>query len=46
LLDNFEWGYGYSQRFGVVHVDFVTQQRTVRDSARYLADVAQSGSPT
>jgi beta-glucosidase len=46
LLDNFEWGYGYSQRFGVVHVDFDTQQRTVRDSARYLSQVARSGSPT
>jgi beta-glucosidase len=45
LLDNFEWGYGYDQRFGVVHVDFATQQRTVRDSARYLAEVARSGSP-
>ncbi len=41
LLDNFEWGYGYGQRFGIVHVDFDTQQRTVRDSARYLAHVAQ-----
>ncbi len=46
LLDNFEWGYGYGQRFGIVHVDFATQQRTVRDSARYLAHVARSGSPT
>jgi beta-glucosidase len=45
LLDNFEWGHGYDQRFGVVHVDFATQQRTVRDSARYLAEVARSGSP-
>ncbi len=33
LLDNFEWAAGYSQRFGIVHVDFETQQRTVKESA-------------
>jgi beta-glucosidase len=30
LLDNFEWAWGYSQRFGIVHVDFETQQRRVK----------------
>ncbi len=45
LLDNFEWGYGYDQRFGIVHVDFDTQERIVRDSARYWAEVARTGNP-
>ncbi|MBL7976939.1 MAG: beta-glucosidase [Bacteroidetes Order II. Incertae sedis bacterium] len=38
LLDNFEWGYGYSKRFGIVHVDFETQKRTPKSSARFLQD--------
>jgi beta-glucosidase len=33
LLDNFEWAHGYSQRFGIVHVDFATQTRTLKKSA-------------
>jgi beta-glucosidase len=32
LLDNFEWGYGYSKRFGLIHVDYQTQQRVIKDS--------------
>jgi len=40
LLDNFEWAWGYDKRFGIIHVDFETQQRTVKDSARWYADVA------
>ncbi|HEX7057285.1 MAG TPA: GH1 family beta-glucosidase [Bacilli bacterium] len=32
LLDNFEWAYGYSKRFGIVHVDFATLERTKKDS--------------
>ena len=39
LLDNFEWGMGYSERFGVVHVDFETQKRTPKDSALWYRDV-------
>ena len=36
LLDNFEWAQGYSQRFGIVHVDYATQQRTPKQSALML----------
>ena len=39
-LDNFEWAEGYAHRFGVVYVDFATQQRTPKASARWFADVA------
>lgn len=35
LLDNFEWAHGYSKRFGLVHVDYATQQRTLKASARF-----------
>jgi beta-glucosidase len=40
LLDNFEWALGYGQRFGLVHVDFDTLERTVKDSGRYYARIA------
>jgi beta-glucosidase len=39
LLDNFEWALGYSKRFGIVHVDYATLERTPKDSARYYAKV-------
>jgi beta-glucosidase len=41
LLDNFEWGYGYSKRFGIVHVDYDTLVRTPKDSALWLADLVR-----
>lgn len=37
LLDNFEWTFGYRPRFGLVHVDYATQQRIVKDSGRWFA---------
>jgi len=39
LLDNLEWSLGYSKRFGIVHVDFASQQRTPKDSAHFYAKV-------
>lgn len=42
LFDNFEWTEGYSQRFGVVYVDFETQRRVPKQSARWLARVART----
>ena len=42
LMDNFEWAHGYAQRFGIVHVDYATQQRTPKDSARAYAEVIRS----
>jgi beta-glucosidase len=40
LLDNFEWSEGYAQRFGLVHVDFATQERRIKESGRWYAGVA------
>jgi len=39
LLDNFEWGYGFKQRFGLVWVDFETQKRILKDSALWYRDL-------
>ena len=41
LLDNFEWGYGYSKRFGIVRVDYETLERTVKDSGAWYARLAR-----
>jgi beta-glucosidase len=38
LLDNFEWGYGYSQRFGLVYVDYPTLERVPKDSFHWYRD--------
>jgi beta-glucosidase len=44
LLDNFEWGHGFTKRFGLVHVDPETQRRTPKDSAQFYRDVATANS--
>lgn len=43
LLDNFEWGYGYSKRFGTVYVDYPTGKRIPKASAHWYAKVARTG---
>ena len=42
LLDNLEWSLGFSKRFGIVHVDFATQARTVKDSGKVFAEIVRS----
>jgi beta-glucosidase len=37
LLDNYEWGDGYSKRFGIVYVDYATQRRLIKESGRWYA---------
>ncbi|WP_097869548.1 GH1 family beta-glucosidase [Streptomyces sp. rh34] len=41
LMDNFEWAYGYDKRFGLVHVDYATQRRTVKSSGRRYAELVR-----
>jgi beta-glucosidase len=43
LMDNFEWGYGYSKRFGIVRVDYDTLERLPKDSAKWYAEVIRTG---
>jgi beta-glucosidase len=43
LMDNFEWAEGYAKRFGLVHVDYATQRRTPKASARWYAEVCRTG---
>lgn len=42
LLDNFEWGFGYSKRFGIIRVDYETQERIVKDSGEWYAEVIRA----
>ncbi|WP_406144565.1 GH1 family beta-glucosidase [Streptomyces sp. NBC_01012] len=42
LLDNYEWAYGYDKRFGLVHVDYGTQRRTVKASGRSYAGIIRA----
>lgn len=42
LMDNFEWALGYEKRFGIVHVDFDTQKRTIKESAKWYSNVIKN----
>ena len=44
LMDNFEWGFGYSKRFGLVHVDYETQKRTIKSSAKWYQQAIEKNS--
>ena len=46
LMDNFEWGYGYSKRFGMLRVDYDTQVRTWKDSAYWYAETIRNRAVT
>ncbi len=39
IMDNFEWAEGYAKRFGLIHVDYATQQRTLKASAHWYRQV-------
>ncbi len=43
LLDNFEWAHGYGPRFGLIQMDYKTQKRTIRESAKKYAEVCKTG---
>ena len=42
LMDNFEWAEGYKEHFGLIHVDYMTQRRTLKDSAHWYAEVIRT----
>jgi beta-glucosidase len=41
-LDNFEWAEGYYPRFGLIHVDYQTQKRTLKHSAHFCKEIIDS----
>ena len=42
IMDNFEWAEGYAKRFGLIHVDYPTQKRTIKDSGYWYRDLIES----
>ena len=42
LLDNLEWSLGFAKRFGIVHVNLETQERTIKDSGRLYSQIIES----
>jgi len=45
-LDKFEWKYGYTKRFGFVHLDYEIQKRTIKDNGEWNADIIRSNQVT
>ena len=45
IMDNFEWAEGFQPRFGLVHVDYTTQQRTIKDSGYWYREVIKNRGP-
>ena len=43
LMDNFEWAHGFGPRFGLIDINYKTQERTVRQSAKNFAQICQTG---
>jgi beta-glucosidase len=43
LLDNFEWQFGFTKRFGLFHVDYETKRRTIKSSGRFYRSIATAG---
>lgn len=41
-MDNLEWCEGYGPRFGLIHVDYKTQKRTIKDSGRFYAEIIRT----
>ena len=42
IMDNFEWSLAYSRRFGLIYIDYRTQERTLKDSAYYYAEIIKT----
>ena len=42
LMDNFEWACGYNMRFGLIYVDYQSQERIIKDSGYWFRDVVQT----
>lgn len=42
IMDNFEWCEGYEPRFGLIHIDYLTQKRTIKDSGFHYADIIRT----